>query len=182
VIFTTLLTNVLIIIIFLIIIISGIYQLYNTLIRGHAPFVFSRRQALKTIVANLKLSDNQIFYELGSGGAPLLRRLAPLYPKTNFVGIEYAFTPWLLGTLLCLPYRNIKIIKQDFWHTDLSPADYIYCFLNVRVMADLEKKLTQETKNTANIISYIFKLPNTMPNKIIATGQEKIYFYKINKS
>ncbi len=163
------------------IIISGSRQIYNILIRGHAPFVFSRRRAIKKIIADLNLADGQIFYELGAGGAPLLRRLAGRYPQVKFVGLEYAFIPWLLGTILCLPYRNIKINKQNFWRADLSQADFIYCFLNVRVMAELENKLTTETKNKATIISYIFRLPNTEPAKILEIGQEKIYFYEVNR-
>lgn len=165
----------------LLIIFSGLIQLYNTLIRGHAPFVFSRPGVLKIIANELTLSDGQTFYELGSANASLLRRLARQYPRVNFVGLEYAFTPWLLGKIFCLPFSNIKIIKQNFWRADLSQADYIYCFLNVHVMRELENKFKTDCKPGATIISYIFQLPHTEPAKTLTIGHEKIYFYRINK-
>lgn len=159
---------------------SGLIHNFNVLFRHQAPFIPSRRGALKTIVSAIDLSDGQVFFELGAGSAPLLRRLAKKYPRVNFVGIEYSFIPWLIGTLLSLPYRNIKILKQNFWRADLSQADFIYCFLNVRVMAELEDKFKTGCKNGATIISYIFRLPHIEPIKILNFGQKKIYFYKIS--
>ena len=160
---------------------SGLIHNFNVLFRHQAPFIPSRPRAIKTISAELNLQDGQVFFELGAGSAPLLRRLAKRYPPANFVGIEYSLIPWLIGTLLSLPYRNIKIIKQNFWNADLTQADFIYCFLNVKVMVELENKFKNDCKPTATIISYIFKLPNIEPLKTLQMGQEKIYFYRINK-
>lgn len=159
---------------------SGLVHNFNVLFAHQAPFIPSRRRALRTIADNINLRDGQVFFELGAGNAPLLRRLAKKYPRVNFIGIEYSFIPWIIGTLLCLPHNNIKIIKQNFWRADLSSADFIYCFLNVRVMAELESKFKADCKNGATIISYIFRLPHIEPTKILTIGQEKVYFYAIN--
>ncbi len=167
--------------ILLLVIVSGFIQLYNILVRGHAPVVFSRPSVLKTVSNELNPQNGQTFYELGSANASLLRRLARRYPRVNFVGLEYSLTPWFLGWLLCWPYSNIKIRKQNFWRADLSQADFIYCFLNVQVMAELEAKLKNECRPPTTVISYIFKLSNTKPVKQISLGQEKIYFYQPNK-
>lgn len=160
---------------------SGLIHNFNVLFRHQAPFVPSRRRTLKAISAELNLQDGQVFFELGAGSAPLLRRLAKQYPHVKFVGFEYSLIPWFLGALLCLPFSNIKINKQNFWRADFARADYIYCFLNVRVMRELENKFKTECQPGATIISYIFKLPNTEPSKTLELGHEKIYFYKINK-
>lgn len=159
---------------------SGLIHNINVLFRHQAPFIPSRPRAIKTISAELNLQDGQVFFELGAGSAPLLRRLAKKFPRANFVGIEYSLIPWLIGTLLCLPYRNIKIIKQNFWRADLSQADFIYCFLNVKTMRELEEKFQNNCKSGATIISFIFKLPNTKLIKTLQIGQEKIYFYQIS--
>jgi hypothetical protein len=159
---------------------SGLIHNFNVLFRQQAPFIPSRRGALKTIASTIDLSDGQVFFELGAGSAPLLRRLAKIYPRVNFVGIEYSLIPWLIGALLSWPYRNIKILKQNFWRADLSRADFIYCFLNVQTMRELEDKFKADCKHNATIISYIFKLPHTEPSKILDFGQAKIYFYQIN--
>jgi hypothetical protein len=171
----------LIIVVLLLVMGSGLIHNFNVLFRHQAPFIPSRPRALKKIVEEINLQDGQVFFELGAGSAPLLRRLARRYPNVKFIGIENSLIPWSIGILLALPYRNIKIIKQNFWQTDLSQADFIYCFLNVRVMRELENKFKTNCKPGATIISYIFKLPNTEPVKILAIGQAKIYFYTINK-
>jgi hypothetical protein len=173
-------TSWIIIIVLLLIMGSGLIHNFNVLFRHQAPFIPSRRRALKAISAELNLQDGQVFFELGAGSAPLLRRLARQYSQVRFVGVEYSLIPWVIGTLLCLPHRNIKIIKQNFWQTDLSQADYIYCFLNVRVMRELENKFKTNCKPGVTIISYIFKLPHIEPSKTLELGHEKIYFYKIN--
>jgi len=170
-----------IIIVLLLIMGSGLIHNFNVLFRHQAPFIPSRPRALKAISAVLNLQDGQVFFELGAGSAPLLRRLNRKFPRANFVGIEYSLIPWLIGTLLCLPYRNIKIIKQNFWCADFSQADFIYCFLNVKVMVELANKFKNDCKPGATIISYIFQLPNIKPTKTLQIGQEKIYFYQINK-
>jgi len=155
------------------------WQLLKTL-SGDAPFIFSRRRALNLAADNLILKPGQEVWELGAGSAPLLRRLARRYPQNNFIGYEYLPLPWLLGTLLCLPYRNIKIKRKNFFQIDLAPAAYLYCFLNIKTMVKLEEKFLASCRDNAVVISYIFVLPNLQPFKILPVGQEKIYFYRIN--
>lgn len=169
-----------ILILAILILVGGCRQLFKIL-RGDAPFVLSRHRVIKLIADNIELQSGQIFYELGAGSAPLLRRLAKKYPQNSFVGLEYLPLPYLAGRLACLPYKQIKIKRADFYTSDLSQADYLYCFLNVRAMIELENKLLNNCKNNAIVISYIFKLPNCQPYKTIDCHQEKIYFYKINQ-
>jgi len=169
-----------ILIIAILIIVGGSRQLFKIL-RGDAPFVLSRRRAIKLITDELQLQPNQELWELGAGSAPLLKRLAKKYPHSKFVGLEYLPIPYFVGRLSCLFYRNISLKKADFYQSDLSQADFIYCFLNVRAMAELENKLLTNCKNGAIIISYIFKLPHIEPVKTLQLEAEKIYFYKINQ-
>ena len=164
----------------LVIIASGSRQVYNILVRGHAPFIFSRRRVLQAIVNNLVLQPGEIFYELGAGTAPLIRRLAKRYTANKFVAVEYALLPYLLGRLLTLGRKNITWRQADFYKIDLSAADYFYCFLNVGAMQLLEAKLLAEAKPAATVISYVFVLPHCQSIKTLSVGQEKIHFYQLN--
>jgi hypothetical protein len=164
----------------LVVMVSGSRQIYNILIRGHAPFIFSRKKIIEALLQDLRLQAGEVFYELGAGTAPLVRRLAKLYPSNKFVAVEYALIPYLLGRLLTLGRKNITWRKTDFYKIDLSPADYLYCFLNVATMRQLENKFLSEAKASAIIISYVFLLPNCQSFKSLTVGQEKIHFYQLN--
>ncbi len=163
-----------------IIIASGSRQVYNILVRGHAPFIFSRRRVLTAVINNLVLQSGEVFYELGAGAAPLTRRLAKLYGDNKFVAVEYALLPYLLGRLLTLGRKNLTWRQADFYKIDLSAADYFYCFLNVGAMKLLEAKLLAEAKPAATVISYVFVLPHCQSVKTLSVGQEKIHFYQLN--
>jgi len=164
--------------ILVILMIAGAIQFFNILFRGHAPFIITRPKVAKTIAEELKLKPGDVVYELGSGTASILKRLAKKYPRAKYYGIEYALIPWLIAKIqLSLFFRSIKVIKKNFFDADLSQADYIYCFLNIDTMVKLETKLLRECKKNAELISYVFRLPNIKPYKTILVGKSHIYFY-----
>lgn len=166
-----------------IIMIAGIIQLFNIIFRGHTPFVPTKRKVVKRIMEELHLKPGQIFYELGCGDAGLLYRLAKKFPEAKLFGIEYALLPWLLANIqISFSRVKIRIKKKNMFNTDLRPADYIYCFLNTETMAKLARKIKQECKNNAVVISYVFTLPGFKPEKTLRIGKHDIvYFYRIKK-
>ena len=155
-------------------------QFFNILFRSYAPFISTNKKIIEKILLEIKLNDNNKVIELGCGKAGFLRALAKKFPNTKLIGIEYSFLPWIIAKIQSnLGKHNIKIIRENIFKTNISQADLIYCYLNIKMMKDLENKFKKECKKGTQIISYLFKLPNLKPSKIIENNHNKIYFYTI---
>ena len=156
-------------------------QFFNILFRSYAPFISTNKKIIEKILLEIKLNDNNKVIELGCGKAGFLRALAKKFPNTKLIGIEYSFLPWIIAKIQSNfgRYHNIKIIRENIFKTDISEANLIYCYLNIKMMRDLENKFKKECKKGTQIISYLFKLPNLKPSKIIENNHNKIYFYTI---
>ena len=109
-----------------------------------------------------------------------LKEAEKKFPDSELYGIEYSFLPYLLSKIqLSLAKSKIKIKKENIFKTDLHEADIIYCYLNIKTMAELEKKFTTECKPGTQIISNVFQLPNQTAEKVLEDNGNKVYFYKI---
>jgi len=156
-------------------------QFFNILFRSYAPFISTDKKIIEKILLNINLDNNKKVIELGCGKAGFLRTLAKKFPNTKLIGIEYSFLPWIIAKIqLNLgKYNNIKIIRENIFKTNISQANLIYCYLNIKMMRNLENKFKKECKKGTQIISYLFKLPNLKPRKVIENNHNKIYFYTI---
>lgn len=161
-----------------------VVQLFYIVFGGYAPFFLTKNKVLKRIIDEEKFNDNDAVYELGSGSAGFLKAVEKKYPNIKkLIGIEYFFLPYIMGKIqLSLQRSKIKIVKENFFYTNLKDADVIYCFLNKQSMAKLKDKFLNECRPGARIISYQFSLPDVEPEKIIDLSNNKkdrIYFYKM---
>ncbi|MBU0636621.1 SAM-dependent methyltransferase, partial [Patescibacteria group bacterium] len=68
---------------------------------------------------------------------------------------------------------------KNLFNINLSDANLIYCYLNLKTMDKLKEKFNKECKSGAIIISYQFPMHNINPQKIIQLDKDKVYFYKI---
>ncbi|MFA5070332.1 MAG: class I SAM-dependent methyltransferase [Patescibacteria group bacterium] len=139
------------------------------LLKIKVPYVATPVWAINYIINNLAFKDSAVVYDLGCGDARFLVALKKKYPKIKAVGYELAWWPFLMAK------RQIKRSKLDidlkrgnFYNARLSEADIIFCFLIHSVMPKLEKKLLEELKPGAQVISYGFKFPNWKTKEIIA--------------
>ena len=158
-------------------------QFYHIIFLGHAPFISTKPKVVKKILDEINLKDDAIIYELGCGRAPLLRALSKKYPKAKLFGVEYSFWPYLVAQIQDnLTKNNITILRNDMFTVDLSKADAIYCYLNLKTMAELEEKFKKECKPGTTIISHQFYMPNLKPEKTITVDEkgDRVYFYKIS--
>ena len=78
---------------------------------------------------------------------------------------------------------DVKIFRKNFFQADLSKADVVFCYLFPEVMAKLEPKFTQELKSGSRVVSYAFKLPTKVADKVVITNDDntelgKIYVYE----
>lgn len=71
-------------------------------------------------------------------------------------------------------YSNIKIYSRSFFSADLSSYHLITLYATTNVMSRLEKKLRQELKPGAIVISNYFRFPNWKPLK----STNHVHLYK----
>jgi len=155
---------------------------YNT-IRVKVPYIKTSRWAVKTILKEIKPTKGDKVVELGCGNARVIRAIKKKYPQIKAKGYEVAWWPYLKAKQKIKKEKlDIDLIRKNFYNTDLSEADIIFCFLINSVMPRLEKKLQKELKSGAIVISYIFSFPNWPTKKVIEnpkrSGSSKINIYQ----
>lgn len=155
-------------------------QFFNILFRGYAPFVSSNPEVIRQILEEINLSENDKVYELGCGKAGFLHALSEKYPKVEVIGVENSPLPYLIAKIQKAFKRDkIKIKFKNLFKTNITDADLVYCYLNIKTMKRLKEKFEKECKPGAKIVSYTFEIPGFKPEKVIEAGSNKIYFYTI---
>lgn len=144
---------------------------------GGIPFVSSTSLVIR---AGLKLADlksNETFYELGSGiGTGLLIASGEFKSKT--VGIEISPFHYLISWFRTRKNPKIKIIRYNFKKINISEADVVYCYLSPSLMEDLIVQFKKQLLHGTRVISYCFKIPDLVPNKVETVCGKKIYLYE----
>lgn len=147
------------------------------------PFVSSSRRDVKAIIEAMELVPGQVICDLGCGKAQILIKACKRYGVKG-VGYELSFWPYIWARLnVWLSCTDVKIHFANFFKADLSGIDLVYCYLFPEVMAKLENKFKKELKPGARVVSYAFKMPNIIPEKVIITHEDnvelgKIYIYR----
>jgi SAM-dependent methyltransferase len=176
-----------ILIIILIISIVATFMMLSTIwgliVTGGVPFISTNKKDFKAILQTVGLKENETIYDLGCGKAHLLI-YANKYFKAQGVGYEITLWPYLLAKLkIYLAKADVKIFRQNFFEADLKNTDVVFCYLFPEVMAKLESKFEKELRPGSRVVSYAFKLPNKVADKVVITNDDntelgKIYVYQ----
>ncbi|MBD3359422.1 MAG: hypothetical protein GF365_01805 [Candidatus Buchananbacteria bacterium] len=169
----------------LIILIFIFIEVYRVIFKGHAPYICSSNKLIKKIIKEINFKPNSVVYDLGCGDGRFLRQLKK-HKQIQGIGYEYFLMPYIIGQIYNLFSKNkVKIKLKNFFKADLSQADYVFCYLITDEMAKLEKKLKQELKPGALVISNTFKFKNWQPENFIVINEKrknalsnKLYIYK----
>lgn len=103
---------------------------------------------------------------LGCGDGRILRAAADRL-GIHAVGYEVNPLASLKCRILCLFHRNIDVRCRNFWHADLSGADLVFCYLYPDVLKKLSRKLHEELRSEATVISFNFPIPGFAPCQIL---------------
>lgn len=151
------------------------------LFRVKVPFVPTPKKNIQKTIDTFDLQPGQIFYDLGCGDGRFLIEAE----KHGVVATGFEISPWayfkcLVNLIIHKSKANVKF--KNFYQEDLSKADAVVCFLLIDVMPKVEKKLLQELRSGAKVVSYGFEMPSWKPVKIIETNTNnkkasKIYMY-----
>lgn len=126
---------------------------------GNAPYYPSSKKAMDDMLKLADLKGDEKIVDLGSGDGRLIFHIAPF--AASAAGIEH--NPFFV--LFCR-FRNlfrkdrkkIKFVYSNFYKTDLSKYDVIFCYLLPESMRKLEKKMKKELKPGTKIISNTFHI------------------------
>ncbi len=164
----------------LFILISITYYSYLT---GISPMPVGRRER-KVIYTLFDKAKQGPSYNLGSGFGTLIIPLALSYPERRFIAYELSLIPYLFSLSLkyILKLDQLDIRRKDFFQEDLSEAKVILSYLYPGAMQKLSKKLKEELKDDAIVISSCFSLPQWKAKICIDLTRlidTKVYLYRL---
>ena len=144
----------------------------------------TRRKIIKDIKTFLSDRENSVIYDLGSGWGGLCHRLSKNFPNTKVIGIEISLIPYLYSKMIALLFsRAYTIRRENLFHTDLTDADIIVCYLSPYHMKRFETEIYPILRKGCRIYSQGFPMNNIENFRTIKTPfslEKAIYCYQKN--
>lgn len=131
-----------------------------------APFVSIPGGIMEKILETLHLQNEDVLYDLGCGDARVLLEAAKKNPNIKAVGVEIGLWPYLLAKIKTRNYKNIKILRQNIFDTDLSSTNKIFVYLYPQVLDRLLPKFKKECKTGTRLVSCDFEFKDIEPTNI----------------
>lgn len=131
-----------------------------------ALYVSTSRRRIAAFLDAVPMKAGQRFVDLGCGDGRVLRQAIKRYGVIG-VGYEVNWLAYLKARLLCIGIHRLTVYRRDFWKTDLSTADVVFCYLYPDVLKRLAAKLAVELKPEAVVVSGNFSLPGFHPSQVL---------------
>lgn len=153
-------------------------------LRKHClPFVPATNTQIFNVLSLVQKNSNNKLLDIGSGDGRIVIEAA-LKCGMESHGVE--LNPWLvwysrLNAWKQNAWSRTKFFRKNLWNFPLSSYDYIVIFGVEKMMGDIETKITQEAQSGSKVIACRFPLPNLTPEKIIGSGVDTVWLYKIKK-
>ena len=134
-----------------------------------------------------KINNKTMIYDLGCGTGHALS-IASREFGAQGVGIEIdPFRVWIAKQHIKREgvAGSVKILKENFFHVDLSPAHVVFLYLIPPAIIRLSTKLTHELKSGTILVSYKYEMPVEFFSKRLVEVQKdkkhELYVYKMKK-
>jgi precorrin-6B methylase 2 len=167
----------------ILLIVIGLVNELRTGVPTVDSFPASRRkivEALQKYLHSQSTSHPLTIIDLGSGNGQLGIKVAHAFPSATVIGIELSFLPWLYSVMKqkVLGPKNATFICRDFWPYDCSKVDGIVLYINGAIVDRMSKKLREELKPGAIIVTNEIPLSGDwQPVEIIETNFFKMKVY-----
>jgi SAM-dependent methyltransferase len=141
----------------------------DSLIHGH-DLPTSRRatKAVLKIIAEQKNARN--FYDLGCAHGSFSVRIKRVSPNLSMTAVDNDIIRIFFARIRALLSKSkINFLRKNIFDVDLSNADIVYTYLWYDLMPPLEKKLQQELKSGAIVITNTSKFPTWKPIQTVVT-------------
>lgn len=182
-------------ILLLIVIFSSLYFLFMIniiLMRSHdlptssqaikeiIKMISEKNQNKSRTLAKVRDKNNLKFYDLGSGKGNVLIAIKKTFPEFSVIGIEKSFLQIFFAKLKSFILRqDISFQKTDLFKVNLEKANIVYTYLWYDLIPGLEKKLKNELKPGAVIITNTSNFPNWQPEEVYIVHPKKPDFEKL---
>jgi hypothetical protein len=139
------------------------------------PLYLTNRPTIDAIDGLLPKDRPIRFIDIGCGVASVLGPLARRHPDSEFVGMESAPLPFVIGALRLwiMGRRNARLIFGSMWEHDLTPYDVAYCFLSPAPMPTIFDKANKEMAAGTLFISNSFMVPGVAPHQTLQVADSR---------
>lgn len=173
--------------VFVVFLVLFLVFLTDSLARGHdSP---TGKKAIKQLVKAISKHKPEAvnFYDLGCGRGTVALAVKKEMPQLEVSAVDCNAVRIFFANLKSfLLKRRVNFKKQDLFKTKLQNADVVYTYLWYDLMPPLEKKLRDELKSGALVITNTSKFPNWKPVETVrahtkVTGPadfETLFVYK----
>jgi SAM-dependent methyltransferase len=154
-----------------------------------APYVVSPEHAVDKMLQMAHLKSGETLYDLGCGDGRILIAAAQRY-KVKAVGIE--ISDHLARSAAERVKKaglqdEVKVVRGDFMHTDLSGADVVTLYLATTANESLRPNLERYLRPNTRVVSYDYPIPGWKP---VDTSESEgrhganhtIYLYQVPNS
>lgn len=150
-----------------------------------APWVPTPKKVVIKMLNAAHIKPKDIIYDLGCGDGRIVHLAVKNYQAIG-VGLELSPVIYLMAKIKSFLFRSrAKILFRDFRYYSLKNADVIFCYLMPKTNQNLEKKLAQELKKGARVISYAFQFKNWKESNLIPKNPQEnhapIWVYEMGK-
>lgn len=142
------------------------------------PPISTHPDRIRKALELVNLQPDETLYDLGCGHGGVLV-IAVKEFGANAVGLEVGPVQCVISWVNCLRSEirsKVRIEARDFFKSDLSQADVVFAYLTSEFGERLEKKLRNELKAGAKIVTVAFELPTWEPT--IFEREELIWVYQ----
>lgn len=144
------------------------------------PFVPTNKADIKPLVEYLKLTEQDVVYELGSGNGKVVF-LFEKYSSAKVIGIESTLWTHLWAKIKKFFIKSkSRFIYGNFFKESLRDATVVYMYLYPPLMPGLSEKFLTDLRPGTRIVSRDF--PNRHLNQIDSfktPSNHTMYVYKI---
>lgn len=130
-----------------------------------APYVPTKNEVLKKALTIAKVKAGDHFYELGSGDGRVVIMAAQM--GATAYGIEQSWIRVWSSRIWAyrLGLKNVHFLHGNIFSRQYYPADIVYVYLLQPAIDRLEKKLRQELKPGAIVITQTYHFKKWPPYK-----------------
>ena len=146
-----------------------------------APWIPSPHKTIRKMLKLARLKPGETLYDLGCGDGRIVIDAAK-YFGAMAIGIEIDPIRYYWAKLSILHLRlqdNAKVMLGNFFKINLRQADVVALYLLPETNVKLMKKLSDELKPGARIVTNAFTIPGWLA--IRQDEKAKIYVYEIEK-
>ena len=154
---------------------------YWGVFRSQVPLYLSSRAAWRAVAELMPNKPGVRVIDLGSGLGGLLGFLIRIRPQGQFVGVETAPLPFILGWFRCA-LKGCDMRFGSFWTHDLGSYDVVYAYLSPVPMADLWRKVKAEMKPGSLFVSNTFAVPDVVAVQTVAVDDfhdSTLFIYRL---